>query len=112
MSVSASLLRDARIEAGLTQAQLARRLGVSQAAVAKLEGSQANPTIATLEHALRAVGRRLALATKPLARGIDETLVIEQLRLTPDQRLAQLESMYEAGRQLTIAGERARGELA
>ncbi len=51
-------------------------------------------------------------STGPLARGIDETLVIEQLKLTPDQRLAQLESMYEAARQLAIAGERARGELA
>ncbi len=112
MSVAASLLRDARTRVGLTQAQLARRLGVSQAAVAKLEGPQANPTIATLEHALRMTGQRLALTAEPLARGIDETLVIEQLRLTPDQRLAQLESMYEAGRQLTIAGERSRGELA
>jgi hypothetical protein len=80
--------------------------------VAKLEAPQANPTIATLDHALRATGQRLALATEPLPRGIDETLVIEQLRLTPDRRLAQLESMYEAGRQLTLAGERARGELA
>jgi hypothetical protein len=51
-------------------------------------------------------------STEPLVRGIDETLVIEQLKLTPDQRLAQLESMYEAARQLAIAGERARGELA
>ncbi|HLM87156.1 MAG TPA: helix-turn-helix domain-containing protein [Solirubrobacteraceae bacterium] len=112
MSVAASLLRDARVNAGLTQAELARRLGVSQAAVAKLEGTRANPTIATLKHALRGAGRKLTLTTEPLARGIDETLVIEQLRLTPDQRLAQLESMYEAGRQLTIAGESARGELA
>lgn len=80
--------------------------------MAKLEAPQANPTIATLDHALRATGQRLALATEPLPRGIDETLVIEQLRLTPDRRLAQLESMYEAGRQLTLAGERARGELA
>jgi transcriptional regulator with XRE-family HTH domain len=109
MSVAADLIKEARSRAGLTQAQLARRLGVSQAAVARIEAPQANPTIATLEHALRATGRRLALATEPLARGIDETLVIEQLRLTPGQRLAQLEGMYEQARQLTIAGERARG---
>jgi hypothetical protein len=31
--------------------------------------------------------------------------------LSPDQRLAQLESMYEWGRELTIAGARSRGEL-
>lgn len=110
--VASSLLKRARGDAGLTQAQLARRLGVSQAAVAKLERSQANPTIATLEHALGAVGRRLVLSTEPIGRGIDETLVIEQLRLTPQQRLEQLESMYRWGRELELAGAKARGESA
>jgi hypothetical protein len=42
---------------------------------------------------------------------IDETLIAQQLRLTPDQRLAQMESMYEWGRELAEAGARARGEL-
>ena len=106
------MLRDSRSRAGLTQAELARRLGVSQAAVAKLEGSRANPTIATLKAALRATGRQLVLSTEPLKRGIDETLVFEQLRLSPEQRLAQLERMYEWGRELTLAGVRARGEPA
>jgi hypothetical protein len=51
------------------------------------------------------------LTTEPVRPGIDQTLVFEQLRLSPDQRLAQLESMYEWGRELTIAGARSRGEL-
>jgi transcriptional regulator with XRE-family HTH domain len=106
----ASLLKDARREAGLSQAQLARRLGVSQAAVAKLERPDANPTIKTLSQALRMTGRQLVMATAPVQAGIDETLVVEQLKLSPDQRLAQLESMYEWGRELALAG--ARGELA
>jgi transcriptional regulator with XRE-family HTH domain len=108
----ASLLKDARHQASLSQAQLARRLGVSQAAVAKLERPCANPTIKTLSQALRMTGRQLVLTTEPVKGGIDETLVFEQLRLTPDQRLAQLESMYEWGRELALAGARARGELA
>ncbi len=49
---------------------------------------------------------------EPLKRGIDETLVIEQLKLTPEQRLAQLESMYEWGQELARAGARFRGESA
>src|ERR1700691_5694857 len=110
MSTSPSLLRDARGRAGLTQAELARRLGISQAAVAKLERPQANVTIATLEGALRGTGRQLVLSTEALKRGIDETLVFEQLRLTPQQRLVQLERMYEWGRELTLAGAQARGE--
>lgn len=109
MADSSRLLRDARDRAGLTQAELARRLGVSQAAVAKLERPQANHTITTLESVLRRTGRQLVLSTEPLKRGIDETLVFEQLRLSPDQRLAQLEQMYEWGRELTLAGAKARG---
>jgi transcriptional regulator with XRE-family HTH domain len=67
MSASQSLLRDARSRAGLTQAELARRLGISQAAVAKLERHQANPTIATLEGALRGTGQQLVLSAEPLS---------------------------------------------
>jgi transcriptional regulator with XRE-family HTH domain len=111
MSDTASLLKEARKRAGLTQSELGRRLGISQGAVAKLERLRANPTIATLEDALRGTGQRLVLTTEPVRPGIDETLVFEQLRLSPDQRLAQLESMYEWGRELTIAGARSRGEL-
>jgi transcriptional regulator with XRE-family HTH domain len=106
------LLKIARTRAGLTQVELARRLGVSQAAVAKLEGPNANPTVTTLESALRGVGRQLVLTTQPLKRGIDETLVFEQLRLSPEQRLTQLERMCEWERELTLAGARARGEPA
>jgi transcriptional regulator with XRE-family HTH domain len=84
MSAPASLLKDARKRAGLTQAELASRLGISQAAVAKLERFQANPTIGTLDDALRAAGERLVLTTEPVPPGIDETLVFEQLRLRPD----------------------------
>src|ERR1039458_4403702 len=52
MSESASLLKEARRQAGITQAELARRLGISQAAVAKLERPGANPTPDTLDGAL------------------------------------------------------------
>ncbi len=105
------LLKDARRQTGLTQADLARRLGVSQAAVAKLERPEANPTLQTLDDALHETGHRLVLATEPIKPGIDETLVIEQLKLSPEQRLAQLESMYEWVRELSLAGARSRGEL-
>jgi hypothetical protein len=74
-----------------------------------MERPGSNATIATLEDALRETGQRLVLACEPLRPGIDETLVFEQLRLSPDQRLAQLESMYEWGRELTLAGTRFRG---
>ncbi len=103
------LIRKARNEAHLSQTDLARRLGVSQAAIAKLERPGSNPTVETLDSALRATGNRVKLSAEPWKSTIDETLVFEQLRVSPQRRLVQLEEMYEWGRQLTIAGARARG---
>jgi transcriptional regulator with XRE-family HTH domain len=111
VSSPSALLREARRQAGLSQAQLARRLGVSQAAVAKLERRNANPTVGTLDRALRATGRHLRLQSVALDRSVDETLIQAQLELTPAERLAQLEAMYEWGRELTLTGAKARGEL-
>lgn len=54
-------LRWARQDAGLTQAQLASRLGVSQQQIAKLERPGANPSIATLRKVADALGVRVHL---------------------------------------------------
>lgn len=52
-------LRWAREEAGLTQAVLAKKMGVSQQAYAKLESPDANLTINTLARAAKALGMRV-----------------------------------------------------
>ena len=54
-------VRQAREAAGLTQGELATRLGVSYQAVQKWERPGANPTIGTLQRVARAVGRPLTL---------------------------------------------------
>lgn len=54
-------LRWARQDAGLTQAALARQLGVSQQAVAKVEHPDANPTLDTLLRVAAALGMSLTL---------------------------------------------------
>ena len=51
-------LADARRAAGLTQADVAKRMGASQAAVARLEAGRVKPTWATIERYASAVGRR------------------------------------------------------
>ena len=68
MSDAATLLREARYAAGLTQAALAERLDVSQAAIAKLERQGANPTVDTLDNVLWATGHRLELSATPARR--------------------------------------------
>jgi transcriptional regulator with XRE-family HTH domain len=110
MSASAALLKQARRQAGITQTQLALRLGVSQAAVAKLERSDANPTIATLTEALHMTGHRLTLGLQPVSGGVDESLIRQQLELSPAERLRGIEQMYVQGRMLRLAGARSRGE--
>jgi transcriptional regulator with XRE-family HTH domain len=96
MEASALLLREARRRAGLTQAQLARRLGTSQAAVAKLERSASNPTVATLDRALRATGHRLELTAPERAPAVDETLIASYLRMSPAERLRAFQSSHDS----------------
>ena len=111
MSESASLLKDARRQAGLTQVELARRLGVSQAAVAKLERPGANPTVETLDYALWETGHRLTLTAPARRPGVDESLIRQQLELSPAERIRQLDRQATEMRALVEAGERSRGEL-
>jgi DNA-binding XRE family transcriptional regulator/predicted RNase H-like HicB family nuclease len=59
------LLRWAREDAGLTQTDLADRLGMSYQAIQKLERPGANPTIKTLSRVSRALGRRLVVEIAP-----------------------------------------------
>jgi DNA-binding XRE family transcriptional regulator/predicted RNase H-like HicB family nuclease len=55
-------LRWARQEAGLTQAELARRAGISQQMISRLEDPDHNPTLETLEKVARALGVRLRVS--------------------------------------------------
>jgi DNA-binding XRE family transcriptional regulator/predicted RNase H-like HicB family nuclease len=57
-------LRWARKRAGMTQAELAHRAGLSQPAVARLEDPDYNPTIDMLERVASALGARLEVDLK------------------------------------------------
>jgi len=58
-------LRWVRAKRGYTQAEVARRAGVSQAQIAKLETSSENPTVATLLKVAQALGARLEVQVVP-----------------------------------------------
>jgi DNA-binding XRE family transcriptional regulator len=51
----------ARTTAKLTQAEVARRLGTTQSAIARLEGGQVSPSFATLRRYAEATGTRLTV---------------------------------------------------
>ena len=87
MTDASTLIREARRAAGLTQTQLAERMGTTQSAVARLERGGTNPRVATLDRALRSVGRSLTVDALPPSSQVDEAQIEEQLRLSPAERL-------------------------
>jgi transcriptional regulator with XRE-family HTH domain len=83
---SADLLREARLRAGLTQAELARAVGRTQPAIARWERGRVQPSLETLQELIRAC--RLEL-TFGLA-NYDESYVPEinrLLDLEPGERI-------------------------
>jgi DNA-binding XRE family transcriptional regulator len=57
----AAAIRKGRTEAGLTQAELAKRIGSSQARVAKMEGGDPQASLESMIRALGATGYRAVL---------------------------------------------------
>ncbi len=58
----ARALIEARTRAGLTQAQLAKRMRTTQSVIARLEGGRVRPSTKTLERIARATGTRLRIS--------------------------------------------------
>lgn len=64
----ARALIDARTRAGLTQAQVAKRMGTSQPVIARLESGRRKPSLATLERYAKATGHELRIALVPASK--------------------------------------------
>ena len=58
-------LIQARIDAGLTQAELAERMSTTQSVVARLEGGRVHPSTRTLERIAQSTGTRLKISFEP-----------------------------------------------
>ena len=56
---------DVRNRAGLTQEELARRMGTTQPAIARLEGGRTRPSLRTLQRLAEAAGCRLLVSFEP-----------------------------------------------
>ncbi|HLW76341.1 MAG TPA: helix-turn-helix transcriptional regulator [Bryobacteraceae bacterium] len=63
--VLASAVMDVRNRAGLTQAELARKMGTTQPVVARLESGRTRPSMRTLERLAKATGSRLLISFEP-----------------------------------------------
>jgi len=58
-------LTEARANAGLTQAEVADRMGTTQSVVARIESGRNPPNLRTLDRYAQAVGRRIAVTLVP-----------------------------------------------
>ena len=103
MNSVATIVRQARSDAGLTQAELADRAGTTQSAIARLESGGANPRLSTLEDVLAATGHELTIAATPDNSGIDETQILANLSLSPAERLDRFQRAHENVRELVAA---------
>lgn len=82
---AARTLRHARRRAGLSQRELATRVGVPQPAVARIESGRVRPRVDTLDQLLRACGESLA-SVDLIGSGVDRTVMRELLKLSPAER--------------------------
>jgi transcriptional regulator with XRE-family HTH domain len=64
MATAGSLIADARLRAGLTQSELARRAGMPRSVVNAYERGRREPGAAALDQLLEAAGMRLELAPR------------------------------------------------
>ena len=66
MGIAAEIIREARLAAGLTMAELAERAGTSKPTVSRYENGLVDPRTETLVRLLRACGRELRSQTTDL----------------------------------------------
>ncbi|WP_131784424.1 helix-turn-helix domain-containing protein [Protofrankia symbiont of Coriaria ruscifolia] len=64
--VAATVLRDARRRAGLTQVELAARAGVPQSVISAYESGRRQPAVSTLAALIEATGFELTVGVRPL----------------------------------------------
>ena len=83
--VASELLRYARSKANLSQRELGRRAGVTQASIARIERGRISPRFDTLERLLDACGFELEVVPKRGV-GIDRTGIRDLLQLSPQVR--------------------------
>ena len=83
------LIREARRRAGLSQHELAERIGTTQSVVTRWETGRRHPTFETVVKAVRACGLELTFRLGPPDPD-HELFIRENRRLSPAERLARM----------------------
>lgn len=87
-----AVIRRARLRAGISQAELARRLGSKQPVVARWETGTRSPSLETVARAVDACGLALDVAVVARDEG-EDALLREWQRISPAERMRRNEEM-------------------
>ena len=86
MSMASRMLKHSRAVAGLTQRQLAAKVGIPQETIARIESGRVDPRVGTLDRLLEGCGFGLEHLPR-LGLGIDRTVIRRLIELSPGERL-------------------------
>ena len=86
-----TVVREARRRAGITQAELAERVGTTQSSIARLENGGTEASLARIDLLVRACGLDLVIELDEGRVDPDEwQQALRNLAMTPDERLHSL----------------------
>ena len=89
VSQAGDTIRSARTRSGISQRELARRAGTSQAAISRIERGLEEPTVERLEQILAGLGWRPVIELAPIAEhDAEPRRLFEDSRAEPADRLA------------------------
>ena len=91
------LIKEARLRAGISQAELARRVGSSQPAIARVESGAVSPSVDRLSDLIRACGFDLELRLTPHDTA-ERALARSNMALSPDERIRKMLTSLRAAR--------------
>lgn len=89
---SASLVKESRLRAGLTQSQLALRCGTTQSAIARIERGAVDPSWERVVAMARACGFDISPTISPID-DAELASLRRNLDLTPDERVKRVVAM-------------------
>lgn len=110
METAATVLREARRRAGVSQRAAADAAGVRQPVLSRIESGRSQPSLATLDRMVRACGYQLRVTLEPAPDPHDLSLLQVTCALTPEQRVDRLVTLHRTAADLQAAVRTARRE--